>query len=98
MVLTGFVSCGVSRLARFNVTAEKLSAGSDKVKYFEGTPIPTTLVLVALVALAASKGAVGPGLLPGGSLTLGTWVLHPFVLLFAVSGALMISRVHVPKW
>ena len=37
-----FVCCGVSRLARFNVTAETLAAGSDsgKVAYFEGTPIP----------------------------------------------------------
>src|SRR5881275_83904 len=39
-----FVCCGVSRLARFNVTAEQL-AGDDsgKVKYFEGTPIPTSV-------------------------------------------------------
>ena len=29
IVLTYFVACGVSRLARYNVTAEKLSAGQD---------------------------------------------------------------------
>src|SRR5262245_60181251 len=37
VVLVYFVACGVSRLARFNVTAETLSEGTDKVKYFEGT-------------------------------------------------------------
>src|ERR1700757_2877174 len=41
VVLAFFVASGVSRLARYNVTAEALSEGGDKVKYFEGTPIPT---------------------------------------------------------
>ena len=58
VVLAYFVACGVSRLARYNVTAEALSEGSDKVKYFEGTPIPTSIVLVAMMALAAWTGAV----------------------------------------
>ncbi|MEO8385554.1 MAG: CDP-alcohol phosphatidyltransferase family protein, partial [Betaproteobacteria bacterium] len=31
IVLAFFVACGVSRLARYNVTAEMLSDGSDKV-------------------------------------------------------------------
>ena len=56
VVLVFFVACGVSRLARYNVTAEKLSEGGDKVKYFEGTPIPTSLVLVAVLAAAAYSG------------------------------------------
>src|SRR5881398_2843028 len=47
-----FVCCGVSRLARFNVTAEQLSEGKDKVAYFEGTPIPTSVVIVLLIAVA----------------------------------------------
>ena len=57
VVLTYFVACGVSRLARFNVTAEALSEGG-KVKYFEGTPIPTSLLLVMVLAVAASQGAL----------------------------------------
>ena len=40
VVLAYFVACGVSRLARYNVTAETLSGDDGKVKYFEGTPIP----------------------------------------------------------
>ena len=50
IMLAYFVACGVSRLARYNVTAETLSEGGDKVKYFEGTPIPTSILLVALLA------------------------------------------------
>ena len=53
LILVYFVCCGVSRLARYNVTAESLSAGSDKVKYFEGTPIPTSVVLTGVLAWAA---------------------------------------------
>ena len=53
LVLTYFVVCGVSRLARFNVTAAALSdAATGKVKYFEGTPIPTSIVIVALLGVA----------------------------------------------
>src|SRR5688572_30045110 len=57
-VLIYFVACGVSRLARFNVTASALSEGTGKVKYFEGTPIPTSLLLVIVLAIAAWTGAV----------------------------------------
>ena len=55
VALIYFVCCGVSRLARFNVTAEALSEGGDKVKYFEGTPIPTSVILVGVLALAAGR-------------------------------------------
>ncbi|PLC01757.1 CDP-diacylglycerol--serine O-phosphatidyltransferase [Variovorax sp. RO1] len=97
-VLIYFVGCGVSRLARYNVTAEALSAGADKVKYFEGTPIPTSVVLVGVLAYAASKGALGANLW-GGAWTLGPWQLHPLVLLFALSGTLMISKtLRIPKF
>lgn len=96
IVLCYFVACGVSRLARFNVTADALSAGSDKVRYFEGTPIPTSVLLVALVAIAATVGAVHERLWFG-EVSLGGFELHPLVLLFAVSGTLMISRLRIPK-
>jgi CDP-diacylglycerol---serine O-phosphatidyltransferase len=46
-----FVACGISRLARYNVTADTLAASSGKVPYFEGTPIPTSTVLVLLIAV-----------------------------------------------
>jgi CDP-diacylglycerol---serine O-phosphatidyltransferase len=97
IVLAYFVACGVSRLARYNVTAEALSEGGDKVKYFEGTPIPTSIVLVCLLTYAASLGAVRENLWFGVTM-MGGLQLHPLVLIFAVSGSLMISRIHIPKF
>ncbi|WP_296530530.1 CDP-diacylglycerol--serine O-phosphatidyltransferase [Rhodoferax sp.] len=97
IVLTYFVACGVSRLARYNVTAEALSQGQDKVKYFEGTPIPTSLLLVLVLLVAAMQGALGPALWFG-QITLAGFILHPLVLLFALSGSLMISRIRFPKF
>jgi CDP-diacylglycerol--serine O-phosphatidyltransferase len=97
-ILAYFVACGVSRLARYNVTAEALSAdASGKVKYFEGTPIPTSVLLVGLMALAAWQGATGDAVWFG-ALRLGPWQLHPLVLLYLVSGSLMISKtLRIPK-
>jgi len=51
IVLMYFVVCGISRLARYNVTAGELADEAGKVKYFEGTPIPSSLILVAVLAL-----------------------------------------------
>ena len=92
-----FVCCGVSRLARFNVTAESMAGDEGKVSHFEGTPIPTSVVLTAVLAFAAWRGRVGDDLF-GGAVQLGPWVLHPLVLLFVLSGSLMISKtLRIPK-
>ena len=96
IVLAYFVACGVSRLARYNVTAEELSEGTGKVKYFEGTPIPTSILLVAVLALAGWTGAVREDLWFGAA-TLAGFTFHPMVLMFALSGSLMISRIRIPK-
>ncbi|GAB2575335.1 CDP-alcohol phosphatidyltransferase family protein [Ramlibacter solisilvae] len=96
-ILIYFVCCGVSRLARFNVTAEQLTGATGKVSYFEGTPIPTSVVLTGLLALAAWQGHLGDALW-GGSVELGPWELHPLALLYALSGSLMISKtLRIPK-
>jgi CDP-diacylglycerol--serine O-phosphatidyltransferase len=96
IILTGFVACGVSRLARYNVTADELSGESGKVKYFEGTPIPTSLLLLVVLCVAAYQGAVRDALWLGHVL-IGGFTLHPLVLLFALSGSLMVSRIRFPK-
>jgi CDP-diacylglycerol---serine O-phosphatidyltransferase len=96
IVLIYFVVCGVSRLARYNITAEAMSEEAGKVKYFEGTPIPTSLVLVLLIFWAASQGALHDSLWFGKVVFAG-FTLHPLVLLFAVSGSLMVSRIRFPK-
>jgi len=96
IVLAYFVACGVSRLARYNITTDAMSDGGDKVKHFEGTPIPTSLLLIVLIMLAASQGALGPKLWLG-EIALAGVTFHRFVLLFAISGSLMISRIRLPK-
>jgi len=97
VVLVYFVACGVSRLARYNITAESFVEAEGKVKYFEGTPIPTSLLLVVLMGLAASQGALGDALWLG-ELKFAGFTLHPMVLMFAISGSLMVSRVRFPKF
>jgi CDP-diacylglycerol---serine O-phosphatidyltransferase len=96
IILVFFVACGVSRLARYNVTAEALSEGTGKVKFFEGTPIPTSMVLVALLAFATWQGAIRDALWFG-MVEIAGFKLHPLVLLFALSGSLMVSRIRIPK-
>lgn len=91
LVLLYFVVCGVSRLARYNIIATELSRDGSKVTDFEGTPIPTSVVLVMVLAAAVAKGAIGDQLWLG-VIHLGPGRLHPLVLIFALSGSLMISR------
>jgi CDP-diacylglycerol--serine O-phosphatidyltransferase len=92
-----FVCCGVSRLARYNVTAESLSGASGKVSYFEGTPIPTSVILVGVLAFAAWQDRLADDIY-GGAIMIGPWALHPLVLLFVLSGTLMISKtLRIPK-
>lgn len=98
VALIYFVCCGVSRLARFNVTAESLADDAGKVAYFEGTPIPTSVVLTGILGVAAWQGRLGENLY-WGVWTLGPWDLHPLALLFVVSGTLMVSKtLRIPKF
>src|SRR5438034_8553254 len=62
VILLYFVACGISRLARFNATADALSDESGKVKYFEGTPIPSSVLIVCLLAVLHFQGRLGLGL------------------------------------
>ncbi len=97
VILTYFVVCGISRLARFNVTADQLSDESGKVKYYEGTPIPTSLLIVLLLGIAFATDRTGT-LFWFGSYKPLFWNLHPFTLIYAVSGSAMISRtLKIPK-
>lgn len=97
LVLVYFVACGISRLARYNATATALSDASGKVRYYEGTPIPTSLALVLVLAIAFFLGRTGDRLWLG-ALTIGPLTLHPLVLLFAMSGSAMVSgSLRIPK-
>ena len=98
LVLTYFVVCGVSRLARFNATVADLTdQGTGKVKYFQGTPIPTSIALVVVLGVAFALGRTEEHLWLGVS-RLGPATLHPLSLLYALSGSAMISAtLRVPK-
>jgi CDP-diacylglycerol--serine O-phosphatidyltransferase len=98
IILTLFVLCGLSRLARFNVTVQSLPKdATGKSKYFEGTPIPTTLSIVMAMAYWAHKGWY-LGNLPLGTAGAGLLEFHPAVLIFAASGCAMVSKsIHIPK-
>ena len=98
LVLTYFVVCGVSRLARFNATAADLAdEATGKVKYFEGTPIPTSVVIVGVLAAAFWVDRTGDALWLG-AVRVGPALLHPLVLLYAISGSAMISAtLRIPK-
>jgi CDP-diacylglycerol--serine O-phosphatidyltransferase len=91
IVLMYFAVCGLSRLARYNVTADQLATSSGSVRYFEGTPIPSSVVPLALLMVAFRSDQLFPARIAGAP-------LHLIVLLFLLSGSLMISKtIHIPK-
>lgn len=99
LYLAFFVLCGLTRLARFNVTAAEIPKdGNGKAKYFEGTPIPTTLGLDVLMAWWVYTGQVHHAI-PGGVVLTGTALeFHPVALLFVLHGCAMTSKtIHIPK-
>ena len=96
VILLYFVACGISRLARFNATADALSDESGKVKYFEGTPIPSSVLIVIFLAALHSFDRLGYDMWLG-SWSIGGLVLHPLTLIYALSGSAMISTIRVPK-
>lgn len=97
MILTYFVCCGISRLARFNVTSATLTnASTGKVKYFEGTPIPTSVLIILILAIFYRLGLTGENFWLGSTHFLHR-VFHPFSILYLLSGSAMISTIKIPK-
>lgn len=96
VMLLYFVGCGISRLARYNATVADLADETGKVKYYEGTPIPTSLAIVVMFAVAFARDRVGDSLWFG-RLSLGPWILHPLSIVYAISGSFMISTIRIPK-
>jgi CDP-diacylglycerol---serine O-phosphatidyltransferase len=73
------------------VTATALAdIETGKVKYFEGTPIPTSIVIVALLGTAVMLGRIDDHLWLG-CYKIGPALLHPLTLVYAASGSAMIS-------
>lgn len=99
LLLTFFVLCGLTRLARFNVTVAMVPKdATGKSQYFEGTPIPMSLILVQIMAFWVYKGWTLA------QIPLGLWLqgtvfeFHPVVAMFVLHGCLMVSKtLHIPK-
>jgi CDP-diacylglycerol--serine O-phosphatidyltransferase len=89
--------CGLCRLARYNVTADIISEGTGKVKYYEGMPIPGSLLVVLILFQAWWTGKTGPSQIYGGQYDIYPGHFHPFSLLFLLFGFLMVSQVKIPK-
>ena len=91
-LLVWFAACGLSRLARYNISSAATVTGpTDKVPYYEGTPITTSVVPLGVLMLAWWRGAAQALPLAGGA-------LHALSLMFFVSGCLMISKtIRIPK-
>jgi CDP-diacylglycerol---serine O-phosphatidyltransferase len=96
IILCFFVACGIARLARYNVTAAALSDERGKVRYYEGTPIPSSLLLVVVLGIAFATGNVHERLWFG-AIELGPFALHPLSLIYVISGSFMISTIKIPK-
>jgi CDP-diacylglycerol---serine O-phosphatidyltransferase len=91
VILIFFALCGLSRLARYNVSAASLATPAGKVGHFEGTPIPTSVVPLGVLVLAFHRGDLLPVSVLGVD-------FHLPVLLFLASGCLMISKtLRIPK-
>lgn len=97
LILVFSICCGLSRLARYNVTANILSGGAAKVKYYEGLPIPGNLINVVILYILWLSGKVH-----NETFWLGRWEIwpghfHPFSLFYLVTGYAMISQIRIPK-
>ncbi|KAG5220949.1 CDP-diacylglycerol-serine O-phosphatidyltransferase [Salix suchowensis] len=71
--LTGFICCGLARLARFNATVALVPKNeAGKASYFEGLPIPTSLGLVAVLSYWVKNDWIeGKQGIPWGTITCG---------------------------
>ena len=97
VALLYFTLCGVRRLARYNVTAAALAQVRQDVEFFEGAPIPSSIVVVLLLLVLTLMGRTGAAF-PGGMMRAGWVGVHPFVLVFVLSGSLMVAfRLRIPK-
>jgi CDP-diacylglycerol---serine O-phosphatidyltransferase len=84
-------AAGLDTVLDYNITAEALAADTGKVSYFEGTPVPTSLIPLGLLMLAFRQDALFPVRWLGVS-------FHLVTLLFVLSGSVMISKtLRIPK-
>jgi CDP-diacylglycerol--serine O-phosphatidyltransferase len=109
--LVFFITAGIARLARFNVTQQRSNIKGGKQAYFEGLPIPSSLFIVAIMWYWVESGILEMGI-PGGSFHFSLDFLasfgidsknsivhlHSWSLFFVVWACCMVSRnLRIPK-
>lgn len=100
LLLTFYVLCGLTRLARFNVTVAMLPKDkSGKSKFFEGIPVPFACFSSCAVTATWSYMGLIHDSIPYGTVLGGTPLeFHPSVLLFVALGSMMVSKtIRIPK-
>ena len=92
IILIFFAACSISRLARYNITADELAGSPQgKVKFFEGTPVPLNIIPLTLTIVAYFAGEL---------VYTEFWHLrfHLISVLYLIFGSTMISKtLHIPK-
>lgn len=99
LILSFWVLCGLTRLARYNVSTNNVPKDSTgKAKYFEGLPVPTNLIWVVVMATLVYTDRILDDL-PGGFMFEGTFAeFHAVSLFFIVQGCGEISKsLKIPK-
>jgi CDP-diacylglycerol--serine O-phosphatidyltransferase len=105
VILTIFVCSGLARLARFNATVALVPKdGGGKAKYFEGLPIPSSLILVGILSYWTMNGWIeGQEGIPWGTITVwgeqgGPGELHVVSIVVSFWAAAMVSKtLRIPK-
>ena len=105
VILTCFICCGLARIARYNATVALIPKdASGKPSYFEGLPIPTSLVLVGMLSYWQWMGwTIDTQGVPLGRVTFlgkpgGDGDVHVVSFIFAVWATAMVSKtLRVPK-
>lgn len=105
VVLTGFICCGLARLARFNATVALVPKdASGKAHFFEGLPIPSSLALVGVLSYWTWMGWVEEKEgIPFGTINIwgkqgGDGEIHLVSFVVAAWAAAMVSKtLRVPK-
>lgn len=103
--MTGFICCGLARLARFNATVALVPKNkAGKANYFEGLPIPSSLALVGVLSYWTKQGWIaGQQGIPWGTIVLwgsegGRGEVHLASLVFGCWATAMVSKtLRVPK-
>jgi CDP-diacylglycerol---serine O-phosphatidyltransferase len=105
VILSGFICCGLARLARFNATVALIPKDAKgKSSYFEGLPIPSSLTLVGVLAWWTKQGWIeGKAGVPLPIVTLfgkpgGSGDVHVVSFVFLAWATAMVSKtLRVPK-